>query len=143
VSSASPISLEHRSQGILGGWPFLSHPTESAASPCGLGTCFLSTSALLVSTFWGCTIPLLRGGGFDGELTPLAWAAGWRQASGVCVQHPVVSVGKVSTRRSSSLRACRPPPLLSVSSCHIAGSVCINGGLVYMLLDGRLFEELR
>jgi hypothetical protein len=31
--------------------------------------------------FWGCTIPL-RGGGFDGELTPLAWAAGWRQLLG-------------------------------------------------------------
>jgi hypothetical protein len=38
--------------------------------------------------FWGCTIPL-RGGGFDGESTPLAWAAGWRQPSGARVT-PVV-----------------------------------------------------
>jgi hypothetical protein len=40
---------------------------------------------------WGCTIPL-RGGGFDGESTPLAWATGWRQPSGVCVT-PVVMWG--------------------------------------------------
>jgi hypothetical protein len=59
---------------------------------------------------WGCTIPL-RGGGFDSESTPLAWATGWRQPSGVCVT-PVV-MWEVSTG-VDKLAGCRF--LLSVSS---------------------------
>jgi hypothetical protein len=62
---------------------------------------------------WGCTIPLW-GGGFDSESTPLAWATGWRQPSGVCVT-PVVVWG-VSTG-IVQLAGCRFP--LSVSPCHI------------------------
>jgi hypothetical protein len=39
-----PDPLGRRSR-HLGGWPSLSHPAEEF-SPCGSGTCFLSTSAL-------------------------------------------------------------------------------------------------
>jgi hypothetical protein len=57
----------------------------------GLVSCLLQLYGL---ASWGCTIPL-RGGGFDSESTPLAWAAGWRQPSGACVT-PVV-LWRVST----------------------------------------------
>jgi hypothetical protein len=105
-----PDPLERRSR-HLGGWPFLSHPAEEL-SPCGLGTCLLSTSALR-SHVLGVHHPSL-GGGFDGELTLLAWAAGWRQPSGACVTLVVlwgVSTGVVK------LAGCRFP--LSVSSRRI------------------------
>jgi hypothetical protein len=52
----------------------------------GFVSCLLQLYGL---TFWGCTIPL-RGGGFDGESTPLAWAAGWRQPSGAGVTPEMV-----------------------------------------------------
>ena len=83
---------------------------------CCLPAVWGSVSCLLLLyglVFWGCTIPL-RGGGFDGESTLLAWATGWRQPTGARVTP--VGVWGVSTE-VVELAGCRLS--LPVGSRHI------------------------
>jgi hypothetical protein len=110
MGPASPIPWS-AIRGIWGVGPF-SLILQRSCLPAVWGpvSCLLQLYGLMS---WGCTIPL-RGGGFDSELTPLAWAAGWRQPSGACVT-PVVLWG-VSTG-VIKLVGCRFP--LSVSSRRI------------------------